>query len=89
MKRVAGIALTLSVMGLVPVGIVHTADQSSRALSVELNHESSTVKLSQYIAVGLVGSVVMERIIHNGRETVIVDANVASQLDSNQTISAN
>ena len=87
--RVTGITLALSAMILLPVGIVHTADQSSRELLVELNHEPFAVKLPQYIAVGLVGSVVMERIIQNGRETVIVDANVASQLDSNQTISAN
>jgi glucose uptake protein GlcU len=87
--RVTGITLALSAMILVPVGIVHTADQSSRELVFEHNHEPSAVTLPQYIAVGLVGSVVMERIIQNGRETVIVDANVVSQLDSNQTISAN
>ena len=87
--RVTGITLALSAMILLPVGIVHTADQSSRELLVELNHEPSAVKLPQYIAVGLVGSVVMERIIYNGRETIIVDTNVASQFDSNQTISAN
>ena len=67
---------------------MHTADQSSRKLLVGLNHESSVVKLPQYIAVGLIGSEVIERIIQNGRETIILDANVASQLDPNQTISA-
>lgn len=90
--RVTGIVLALFALILVPVGTVgtvHTADQSSRKLLVELNHESSVVKLPQYIAVGLIGSEVMERIIQNGRETVIVDANVASQLAPNQTISAN
>lgn len=87
--RATGIVLALSALVLVPVGTVHTADQSSRKLLVELNHESSVVKLPQYIAVGLIGSEVMERIIQNGHETVMVDANVASQLDPNQTISAN
>ena len=62
---------------------MHTADQSSRKLLVGLNHESSAVKLPQYIAVGLIGSEVMERIIQNGRATVIVDANVVSQLAPN------
>ncbi len=87
--RVTGIVLALSALILVPVGTVHTADQSSRKLLVELNHESSVVKLPQYIAVGLIGSEVMERIIQNGHATVIVYANVASQLAPNQTISAN
>ena len=87
--RVTGITLALSAMILVPVGIVHTADQSSRELVFEHNHEPSAVTLPQYIAVGLVGSVVMERIIQNGRETVIVDANVAPQLGPNQALSAN
>ena len=87
--RATGIVLALFALILVPVGTVHTADQSSRKLLVELNHESSVVKLPQYISVGLIGSEVMERIIHNGRESVIVNANVASQLAPNQTISAN
>jgi hypothetical protein len=87
--RATGIVLALSALILVPVGTVHTADQSSRKLLVGLNHESSVVKLPQYIAVGLIGSEVIERIIQNGRETIILDANVASQLDPNQTISAN
>lgn len=87
--RVTGIVLALFALILVPVGTVHTADQSSRKLLVELNHESSVVKLPQYIAVGLIGSEVMERIIQNRRETIILDANLASQLDPNQTISAN
>ena len=87
--RVTGIVLALFALILVPVGTVHTADQSSRKLLVGLNHESSVVKLPQYIAVGLIGSEVMERIIQNGRETIILDANLASQLDPNQTISAN
>jgi glucose uptake protein GlcU len=87
--RVTGITLALSAMILLPVGIVHTADQSSRELVFEHNHEPSAVTLPQYIAVGLIGSVVMERIIQNGRETVIVDANVASQLGPNQALSAN
>ena len=86
--RATGIVLALSALILVPVGTVHTADQSSRKLLVGLNHESSVVKLPQYIAVGLIGSEVIERIIQNGRETIILDANVASQLDPNQTISA-
>lgn len=87
--RVTGIVLALSALILVPVGTVHTADQSSRKLLVGLNLESSVVKPPQYIAVGLIGSEVMERIIQNGHETATVDANVASQLDPNQTISAN
>lgn len=87
--RVTGIVLALFALILVPVGTVHTADQSSRKLLVGLNHESSVVKLPQYIAVGLIGSEVMERIIQNGRETIILDASLASQLDPNQTISAN
>lgn len=87
--RVTGIVLALSALILVPVGTVHTADQSSRNLLVELNHESSVVKLPQYIAVGLIGSAVMESIIQNGHATVIVNANVASRLAPNQTLSAN
>ena len=87
--RATGIVLALSALILVPAGTVHTADQSSRKLLVELNHESSVVKLPQYIAVGLIGSEVMERIFQNGHATVIVNANVASQLAPNQTISAN
>ena len=95
--RVSGVILALSALALVPVGIVHTADQSRRALLAETNYASAeyppakypSTKLSQTIAVGLVGSQVMERIIENGRETLIVEASASPQLGAEQTLSAN
>ena len=95
--RKSGVILALSALVLVPVGIVHTADQSSRALLAETNYASAeyphakypSTKLSQTIAVGLVGSQVMERIIENGRETLIVEVGASLQLDAEQVLSAN
>ena len=95
--RISGVILALSALALVPVGIVHTADQSSRELlagsnSADTGYSSTKFppsKLTQTIAVGLVGSQVMERIIENGRETLIVEANALSQLDAEQALSAN
>ena len=89
--------LALSALVLVPVGIVHTADQSSRELlagsnSADTGYSSTKFppsKLTQTIAVGFIGSQVMERIIENGRETLIVEASASSQLDAEQVISAN
>ena len=95
--RISGVILALSALALVPVGIVHTADQSSRELlagsnSADTGYSSTKFPpstLTQTIAVGLVGSQVMERIIENGRETLIVEASASSQLDAEQVISAN
>ena len=90
--RKSGVILALSALVLVPVGIVHTADQSSRELLAGSNGADTGYpesKLTQAIAVGLIGSQVMERIIENGRETLIVEASASSQLDAEQVLSAN
>ena len=95
--RVSRVMLALSALVLVPVGIVHTADQSRRALFAESNYASAkhsptkypSAKLSRTIAVGFIGSQVMERIIENGRETLIVEVGASLQLDAEQVLSAN
>tara|TARA_B110000046_G_C12964074_1_gene385862 strand:- start:765 stop:1031 length:267 start_codon:yes stop_codon:yes gene_type:complete len=83
------VALILSTLVLLPVGIVYTADQSSNKVLAGPSQLSSTVSVAQYIAVGLVGSQVMERIIQVGSKTVIVDAVVPSGIGANQILSAN
>ena len=95
--RVSGVILALSALALVPVGIVHTADQSGRELLAGSNGANTGYsptkippsKLTQTIAVGFIGSQVMERIIENGRETLVVQASASSQLGAEQALSAN
>ena len=90
--RISGVILALSALALVPVGIVHTADQSGRELLAGSNGADTGYpesKLTQTIAVGFIGSQVMARIIENGRETLIVEASASPQLGAEQTLSAN
>lgn len=90
--RISGVILALSALALVPVGIVHTADQSGRELLAGSNGADTRYpesKLTQTIAVGFIGSQVMERIIENGRETLVVEASTSPQLGAEQTLSAN